>query len=59
MEGYGTYMAQVAESMLLKSPFNETHTINPHYTNLYNQANATANLAGPVADILGMLPAFF
>jgi peptide/nickel transport system substrate-binding protein len=40
---YYPYLAQVAESMLKASPFNETHTNNPHYTNLYNQANATAN----------------
>ena len=29
--------------MLKASPFNETHTNKPHYTNLYNQANATAS----------------
>ena len=40
---YYPYLAQVAESMLKASPFNETHTNNPHYTNLYNQANATAS----------------
>jgi peptide/nickel transport system substrate-binding protein len=40
---YYPYLAQVAESMLKASPFNETHTSNPHYTNLYNQANATAS----------------
>ncbi len=40
---YYPYLAQVAESMLKASPFNETHTDNPHYTNLYNQANATAS----------------
>ena len=40
---YYPYLSQVAESMLLGSPFNETHTNNPQYTNLYNQANATAN----------------
>ena len=40
---YFPYLSQVAESMLKASPFNETHTNNPHYTNLYNQANATAN----------------
>ncbi len=42
---YYPYLAQVAESMLKGSPFNETHTDNPHYTNLYNQANATADPA--------------
>jgi peptide/nickel transport system substrate-binding protein len=40
---YYPYLAQVAESMLKASPFNETHTNNSHYTNLYNQANATAS----------------
>ena len=40
---YYPYLAQVAESMLTGSPFNETHTNNAHYTSLYNQANATAN----------------
>jgi len=40
---YFPYMAQVAESMLLKSPFNETHTNDPTYTKLYDQANATAS----------------
>jgi peptide/nickel transport system substrate-binding protein len=40
---YYPYLAQVAESMLRASPFNETHTSNPRYTNLYNQANATAS----------------
>jgi peptide/nickel transport system substrate-binding protein len=40
---YYPYLSQVAESMLPGSPFNETHTGNPQYTSLYNQANATAN----------------
>jgi len=40
---YYPYLAQVAESMLKASPFNETRTSNAHYTNLYNQANATAS----------------
>lgn len=38
---YYPYLAQVAESMLTGSPFNETHTNNASYTSLYNQANAT------------------
>jgi peptide/nickel transport system substrate-binding protein len=42
---YFPYLAQVAQSMLGSSPFNETHTNNPRYTNLYNQANATASPA--------------
>ena len=40
---YYPYLSQVAESMLPGSPFNETHTGNPQYTSLYNQANATAS----------------
>jgi peptide/nickel transport system substrate-binding protein len=40
---YFPYMAQVAESMLSGSPFNETHTNDPAYTKLYDQANATAS----------------
>ncbi|HTT54819.1 MAG TPA: ABC transporter substrate-binding protein [Streptosporangiaceae bacterium] len=42
---YYPYLAQVAESMLKGSPFNETHTSNANYTSLYNQANATADPA--------------
>ncbi|MGP7997141.1 MAG: ABC transporter substrate-binding protein [Streptosporangiaceae bacterium] len=42
---YYPYLAQVAESMLKGSPFNETHTNNADYTSLYNQANATADPA--------------
>ncbi|HEY9241374.1 MAG TPA: ABC transporter substrate-binding protein [Streptosporangiaceae bacterium] len=42
---YYPYLAQVSESMLRGSPFNETHNNDPHYTSLYNQANATANPA--------------
>jgi len=40
---YYPYLAQVAESMLAGSPFNETHTNNARYSSLYNQANATAD----------------
>jgi peptide/nickel transport system substrate-binding protein len=40
---YFPYLPQVAESMLAGSPFNETHTNDPHYTKLYNEANATAS----------------
>jgi peptide/nickel transport system substrate-binding protein len=40
---YYPYLSQVAESMLPGSPFNETHTANPQYTSLYDQANATAS----------------
>jgi peptide/nickel transport system substrate-binding protein len=42
---YSPYLAQVAQSMLPTSPFNETHWSLPHYIDLYKQANATANTA--------------
>ena len=42
---YSPYLAQVAQSMLPTSPFNETHWNLPHYIDLYKQANATANQA--------------
>jgi peptide/nickel transport system substrate-binding protein len=38
---YSPYLAQVAQSMLPASPFNETHTDNPTLNSLYAQANAT------------------
>ena len=41
--GYSPYLAQVAQSMLSASPFNETHTNSSKLTDLYNQANATLN----------------
>jgi peptide/nickel transport system substrate-binding protein len=37
------YLAQVAQSMLPHSPFNETHTKVPSYTLLYNEANQTTD----------------
>jgi peptide/nickel transport system substrate-binding protein len=40
---YSTYLGQVAYSMLPVSPFNETHTDNPHYNSLYDRANATSS----------------
>jgi len=42
---YSPYLAQVAQSMLPTSPFNETHWSQPHYVDLYHQANATADPA--------------
>lgn len=42
---YSPYLAQVAQSMLPTSPFNETHWSLPHYVSLYQQANATADPA--------------
>jgi peptide/nickel transport system substrate-binding protein len=42
---YSPYLAQVAQSMLPTSPFNETHWNMPRYVSLYKQANATTNLA--------------
>jgi peptide/nickel transport system substrate-binding protein len=38
---YFPYLTQVALAMLPTSPFNETHTDNPRYTSLYNQALRT------------------
>ena len=43
---YAPYLNQVAQSFLgPSSPFNETHLNDAHYTNLYQQANATSNLS--------------
>jgi peptide/nickel transport system substrate-binding protein len=42
---YSPYLAQVAQSLLPTSPFNETHWHQPKYISLYHQANATANAA--------------
>jgi peptide/nickel transport system substrate-binding protein len=39
--GYSPYLAQVAQSMLPQSPFNETHTNSTTFDNLYQQANST------------------
>jgi peptide/nickel transport system substrate-binding protein len=38
---YSPYLAQVAQSMLPTSPFNETHTNSPTLNSLYKQANST------------------
>ncbi len=42
---YSPYLAQVAQSLLPTSPFNETHWSLPRYVSLYKQANATADPA--------------
>jgi peptide/nickel transport system substrate-binding protein len=42
---YSPYLAQVAQSLLPTSPFNETHWHLPKYVALNEQANATANAA--------------
>jgi peptide/nickel transport system substrate-binding protein len=42
---YSPYLAQVAQSMLPTSPFNETHMSQAHYGSLYHQANVTADPA--------------
>ncbi len=42
---YSPYLAQVAQSLLPTSPFNETHWSLPHYVDLNKQANSTANPA--------------
>jgi peptide/nickel transport system substrate-binding protein len=55
---YFPYMAQVAESMLTKSPFNETHTNDPTYTRLYDQANATASGSGLEKELLHEMQVF-
>ena len=55
---YFPYMAQVAESMLLKSPFNETHTNDPGYTKLYDQANATASGSALEKELLHEMQLF-
>jgi peptide/nickel transport system substrate-binding protein len=49
---YFPYIPQVAESMLSGSPFNETHTNDPAYTKLYDQANATASGSALEKEIL-------
>jgi peptide/nickel transport system substrate-binding protein len=41
--GYNPYLAQVAQSMLPKAPFNETHERDPRYISLYHAANATTD----------------
>jgi peptide/nickel transport system substrate-binding protein len=38
---YSPYLAQVAQSMLPTSPYNETHTNTPLYNKLYKEANKT------------------
>src|SRR4029077_13364991 len=38
---YSPYLAQVAQSLLPTSPFNETHWSDDNYVSLYKQANAT------------------
>lgn len=43
--GYSPYLAQVAQSMLPASPFNETHTNSPTLNTLYQQANTTLDAA--------------
>lgn len=40
---YSPYLAQVAQTFLPTSPFPEVHFNDPHYTNLYYQANKTQN----------------
>jgi peptide/nickel transport system substrate-binding protein len=42
---YSPYLAQVAQSFLPTSPFNETHWSDPNYMSLYTQANATLDAA--------------
>ena len=42
---YSPYLAQVAQSMLPTSPYNETHTNNAQYNAWYKEANETTNPA--------------
>jgi peptide/nickel transport system substrate-binding protein len=42
---YSPYLAQVAQSLLPTSPFNETHWSDSNYISLYKQANATSDAA--------------
>ena len=42
---YSPYLAQVAQSFLPTSPFNETHWTDSNYADLYKQANATLDAA--------------
>jgi peptide/nickel transport system substrate-binding protein len=42
---YSPYLAQVAQSLLPISPFNETHWSQPRYISLYKQANASSDAA--------------
>jgi len=42
---YSPYLAQVAQSFLPTSPFNETHWSDSNYASLYKQANATLDAA--------------
>jgi peptide/nickel transport system substrate-binding protein len=41
---YSPYLAQVAQELLPKSPYNETHWRDPHYVALYNEANRTLDI---------------
>lgn len=42
---YNFYLPQVADSNIAGAPFNETHWNQPHYTSLYQQAEATTDEA--------------
>lgn len=42
---YSPYLAQVAQELLPKSPYNETHWDDPQYVALYNEANRTLDLS--------------
>lgn len=41
---YNPYFAQVAQTTLPTSPYNETHFTNSKYVSLYDQANATTDM---------------
>jgi len=42
---YSPYLSQVAQGSLPTAPFNETHWNNEQYNKLYDQAQATVDLA--------------
>jgi len=55
---YFPYLPQVAESMLLGAPFNETHTNDPGYTTLYKRANSLETGSSAQKTILYEMQSF-
>jgi peptide/nickel transport system substrate-binding protein len=49
------YLSQVAQGMLPRSPFNETHWDDPQYADLYELANRTTDAAKQKQLIQGMM----
>lgn len=48
---YSPFLSQVAQGMLVNSPYNETHWSDPAYVSLYNQANATVDASAQCAIV--------